>query len=117
MAKDVTALAWDIWYVANKEYVASELCVNKAKPQLHCNGKCHLAKQLQKLEESPAKDQKSPVSGNLKLKEVDWISVNGQCAIITERILFFTSGSRNSWYEPNGAPHSFSTAVFHPPTA
>ncbi|QNF34041.1 hypothetical protein HUW51_15410 [Adhaeribacter swui] len=38
-------------YQANKNYIAEFLCVNKAKPQMHCNGQCYLKKQLQKAEQ------------------------------------------------------------------
>lgn len=30
----------------NQHEIERLYCVNKAKPQLHCNGKCHLKKQL-----------------------------------------------------------------------
>lgn len=36
------------WYKANTDYIAKTLCENKAKPKMHCNGKCYLAKQLKK---------------------------------------------------------------------
>lgn len=117
VAKDVTALAWDLWYITNKEYIARELCVNKAKPKLHCDGKCCLAKKLQKLEEAPAKDQKAPVSG-MKVKEVDWIAANASAASITEEAPGFVAHDAwNGWQELNRAPHSFSAPIFHPPTA
>jgi hypothetical protein len=35
----------------------SKNCVNKARPMLHCNGKCQLAKKIKQQEE---KDQKNP---------------------------------------------------------
>lgn len=35
-------------YVVNYNYIATVLCVNKAKPQLQCNGKCYLVEQLRK---------------------------------------------------------------------
>ena len=38
----------DGMYLLNKNYVAKTLCVNKANPQLHCDGKCYLSKQVQK---------------------------------------------------------------------
>ena len=37
-------------YSVNKDYIAKVLCVNKDKPRMHCNGKCHLKKQLDKEE-------------------------------------------------------------------
>lgn len=33
-------------YEMRKEYIAKYHCVNKNKPQLHCNGKCYLAKRI-----------------------------------------------------------------------
>jgi hypothetical protein len=46
-------------YVWNYDYIVNQLCENKAKPQLHCNGTCHLKKELAKANEneSAAKDQ------------------------------------------------------------
>lgn len=41
-----------VWYEANQDYIASELCENKEKPQLHCNGKCYLKKQLNKVDDT-----------------------------------------------------------------
>ncbi|AQG82438.1 hypothetical protein [Spirosoma montaniterrae] len=34
------------YYHANKDYIARVLCENRDKPQLHCDGKCFLAKRL-----------------------------------------------------------------------
>lgn len=48
-------------YIVNYDYIANELCENKAKPQMHCNGKCHLMKELAKAseDEKPQSDKKS----------------------------------------------------------
>jgi hypothetical protein len=35
-------------YAVNYDYIANTLCVNKSKPELHCNGKCYLSKELAK---------------------------------------------------------------------
>ena len=56
-------LAWAIPYMPfieyqlNKKYIAEVLCVNKDKPEMHCNGKCHLKKQLKKANNLPEKQQ------------------------------------------------------------
>lgn len=39
----------------NQRYIAKELCVNRDKPQLHCNGKCYL---MRKLKQAQDKEQK-----------------------------------------------------------
>ena len=38
-------------YLYNKEYITTVLCENKAKPQMACNGKCYLYKQIKQQEE------------------------------------------------------------------
>jgi hypothetical protein len=49
-------------YVVNYEYISKVLCVNKAKPKMKCNGKCHLMKELGKTSES-----QTPISSNKKI--------------------------------------------------
>ena len=39
------------YYQINKEYITRILCKNRDKPQLHCNGKCYLAKKLKERQE------------------------------------------------------------------
>jgi hypothetical protein len=52
-------------YQLNKARITELYCINKARPQLKCNGKCHLAKQLRKTNGS---DKKAPVEGMAKVK-------------------------------------------------
>lgn len=35
-------------YLVNYDYIANELCENKDKPLMSCNGKCYLEKQVKK---------------------------------------------------------------------
>jgi hypothetical protein len=48
-------------YAVNYEYISKVLCVNKEKPQMHCNGKCHLMKELAK-----AAEKETPISSDKK---------------------------------------------------
>lgn len=34
------------WYETHKTQITQEFCVNKDKPEMECNGKCHLEKEL-----------------------------------------------------------------------
>ncbi|WP_022823785.1 hypothetical protein [Hymenobacter norwichensis] len=52
-------------YQVHKERITELFCVNKANPALHCNGKCHLVKQLRKASDS---ESKSPAAGFVKVK-------------------------------------------------
>lgn len=44
------------YYNLNKDYIARVLCENRDKPQLHCDGKCYLARRLN---ENLAREQKA----------------------------------------------------------
>lgn len=50
MLKAVTPF---ISYTLNKAYIIKEYCINKAKPELKCDGKCYLKKQIEKENASP----------------------------------------------------------------
>lgn len=43
-------------YSIHKNYISEFLCVNKDKPDLGCEGKCHLKKQLEKANTEPNGD-------------------------------------------------------------
>ncbi len=49
-----------------KEHIIQTLCENRYKPQLHCDGKCYLAKQLQKVAEGHARDEAQKQSDSVK---------------------------------------------------
>lgn len=46
-------------YAVNLEYIASELCINKEKPQSTCNGKCYLNSELEQAQNLNESEQKS----------------------------------------------------------
>lgn len=48
-------------YFANYGYIVAELCLNRDKPELECNGKCYLKDQLAKSSET-----ETPFSQNQK---------------------------------------------------
>jgi hypothetical protein len=96
-----------VYYQFNKEYITKTYCVNKEKPQMHCNGHCHMQKQLKKQDEQPNK----PGVPNLK--------------DIHESFVFFENNFVGNFMASNNfSIHtnyffsinaSQSGAVFHPP--
>lgn len=50
-----------VGYIINYDYIVKELCENRQKPELHCNGKCQLMKELAKASENekPTQQKKS----------------------------------------------------------
>jgi hypothetical protein len=43
-----------VWmeYQANKEFISRNLCINKFKPRLNCQGKCQMVKQIAETEKT-----------------------------------------------------------------
>lgn len=63
------------WYQVNKTYIAKNLCENRSKPKMHCNGKCQLRKKLQQLEQEHSKQSSAPVKID-KLENSDCVLLN-----------------------------------------
>lgn len=55
-----------------KDFIIKNLCESRFKPQLHCDGKCYLAKQLHKVAEDNAANEAQKQGENIKkvLEEV-----------------------------------------------
>ena len=51
-----------LYFELNIDYIIETYCVNKDKPQLQCNGKCQLAKQLQMVSAEDNSDANQPMS-------------------------------------------------------
>lgn len=52
-------------YELNKARITARYCVNKARPQLRCHGRCHLSRQLRKTETD---SKKAPAGAVAQLK-------------------------------------------------
>ncbi|MCO6175474.1 hypothetical protein NHF50_10505 [Flavobacterium sp. NRK F10] len=99
-------------YVVNYDYIKNELCVNKDKPQLHCNGKCHLAKELGKASEQ-GKPQSNDKKENYHLESEILFYQN----LRTFQFLAFikTSLKEDNFYYSDTYQFTFSDKAFHPP--
>ncbi|HTN08310.1 hypothetical protein [Agriterribacter sp.] len=95
-------------YFFNKSYIAEVLCINKSKPETHCNGKCYLAKQIDKQEKQ---DQQAP---NPK-----WEKFDIQPFFLPRSFTFSNDGmALTATYhtEQDKLTVSFPRAIFHPPS-
>jgi len=99
-------------YVVNYDYVSKVLCENKDKPQLKCNGKCHLMKELAKQAES-----EKPIQNDKKntVNELETLFFQEIKALVTRQIYFQDTTSIGDNYA-NLYFHRVSCSVFHPPT-
>lgn len=99
-------------YAVNYDYISKVLCINKEKPAMHCNGKCHLMKELAKASEtekpiSSDKKQNVNVLNDLFVEELDTFNL-----VVIDRK---DKPSLNSKYT-NLYSHLDSYSIFHPPT-
>lgn len=100
-------------YVINYDYISTKLCENIEKPELKCNGKCHLAKELAKASES-----EKPLNSDKKQTfkfEIEILFCESISNYNTTTILNFETNESNSFYQ-NLYFSEVTTSVFHPPT-
>ena len=104
-------------YIVNYDYISKVLCENKAKPELKCNGKCHLMKELAKASDSEASGEK-PINSDKKdnsKQGIELLFCNEVSEINFRQIYFYNKTSIEDSYA-NLYFHSVSCSVFHPPT-
>lgn len=94
-------------YAVNYDYISKVLCINKDKPELKCNGKCQLMKELDKQQDDDFK------SLRISMEEypIGFVSILN---VEVEEKLFVKEKEPFS-YKKN-YHFSFNQEVFHPPT-
>ena len=98
-------------YVINYEYIAKVLCINKDKPEMQCNGKCHLMQELAKTSEkelplTPTKKHVVTETEVLFYQELESFAFDG---LFNESRLDITSNYFNFYQLLK------SSGTFHPP--
>jgi len=106
VAQSLNGLLVLVDYCANTSAYA-KTCINKAKPKLHCNGKCQMMK---KMREEEKKEQQLPERKYENKFEVlssksFFCSVNPPVVIV----------HKVSTYENNNHTQDISLDIFHPP--
>ena len=103
------------FYFNQKEIAAIE-CENKDRPEMNCNGKCYLAKQLKKADnELAAKKEKQEHSISiLKLVETSVFVENWKLKF--ELPAFNTEKELASFYYSSSYFLLLKFDIFHPPT-
>lgn len=94
-------------YIANIESYKKD-CVNKAKPMLHCNGKCQVK---MKLEAQDSEEERRPSSQ--KLTDADYILSSKS---FFPDITYTIDHSLTTYIVHNNIfISSYSVSIFHPP--
>jgi hypothetical protein len=100
-------------YALHYDYISEVLCVNKDKPMLHCNGKCHLMKELAKAAESE-KPISSDKKGSVK-QETETLYCVGLSDFVMQPLFAGTSTKVPDSYI-NLYQRLVGAVVYHPPT-
>jgi hypothetical protein len=92
----------------NRSYIAEELCINRNRPELHCNGKCYLMNKLKQAQDKEQKQEHQFLKVQLQLQEaivsLPFIFKQYSIAAVNFRVPFIT-----------GVPVARVNAIFHPP--
>ncbi len=96
-------------YYINYDYIATQLCENRDKPILACNGRCYVAKEIEKNKTSGNQDTTVP---EFKLdlyfaNALDFQIIRSEIIPETKKCIPL---SRNELL-----PNAISFSIFHPP--
>ena len=97
-----------IEYNVNKEYIASVLCENRDKPQLDCQGKCYLKKQIQKTKKSDSHEHPIP---QIDLSKYPVSLISNYTYKLNEVIII----PDNNFQEKSVKTNHYSASLFRPP--
>lgn len=98
-----------VQYQLNKARITARYCVNKARPQLHCDGRCYLARQLRKAD---AAGKKAPASSLAKVK---YEVLPAVAFALRPPRQWPLPGRRYGAYPPAQCAAGASSGVFRPP--
>ena len=92
----------------NQNYIAAHLCENRDKPQMHCNGKCQLSKELKKADEDNGTNNTTAIQfKHLELFSEVFTDIDLSCKeIILHQLVFYSNKVCEGWTK----------CTFHPPS-
>lgn len=97
-------------YALNKNFIMQQLCENRTRPELNCEGRCYLNKRLAKTEE-PRPPVPAPVP---QKSNSEWDALHLRLSDIAIAYVEFVHSLPR--HENSPAPKTnFSTEIFHPP--
>jgi len=97
-------------YAAFYDYIKTELCENKDAPELQCNGKCHLAKQIVKAGDSESGNEKNQYF-KIEISIVYFQETNyNELFLLSKDENLKINTSYNNTYK-----FHYTDVVFHPP--
>ncbi|MDN3596660.1 hypothetical protein [Zunongwangia endophytica] len=97
-------------YVLNYDYIAKELCENKERPELACNGKCYLMQALAEASEEESEQKKES-----SIKKVDIPLFYTEKVVLINNNQETEAVAHNFRFQPQFYHFQNSQEFFHPP--
>ncbi|WP_347373951.1 hypothetical protein [Aequorivita sp. Q41] len=97
----------------NIDYIIETYCINKDKPELQCNGKCHLSEKLQ-IVSSEKNDTQSKGVTNAISESFFPVYFQSESTYAIDTTLFNTTGLQNFNYSKN-YNYSIALQLLKPP--
>lgn len=93
----------------NQEYIAEKLCENKDKPEMECNGKCHLKKELEKEDKRKQQEERK-----IQVEELVFIP-QSEIKEVIDAVYTVEKVNRQHFFVIQQKTNGFSPYIFHPP--
>jgi hypothetical protein len=97
-------------FKVNQRYIAENLCVNKSRPWLHCNGKCYFMKKIRQADEN---EKKQAAKDNLNRLEISFFQEPFQFKSLTPTILEMVKSNFPEYTFQFSSRHL--STIFRPP--
>ena len=98
-----------IEYLARKDFIIENFCINRNKKEMKCDGKCHLKEQVRK-EASQSSDDKAPFRPKKERRELTDYLIGQK---LTARTILFRKLLK-AMYSMDYS-FQFIQSIFHPP--
>ncbi len=98
-------------YEFRKDFIIKNYCINKNRPELHCDGKCFLARKINA--ENQKEEQNALGSFIEKLIEINSVGTPG--TFVFDNEVEIIPAAVQNYFVSIQATVDFSSAVFHPP--
>ena len=117
LSKTAYSVFWQVNFYLNQKEIAEKECENKNRPEMHCNGKCFLAKQLKKAD-AELESQKEKQEGSFSNLKVIENSVFIPFSAIYFEINLDKLVQKKSFFKyKNSYFFELNSNCFHPPCA
>ncbi|MBB6680626.1 hypothetical protein H4O20_04150 [Aequorivita sp. 609] len=99
-------------YIANYDYIVNVLCENIDKPELECDGKCYLSKELAK---EAGADDKNPLNSKTSKTEIPQVIISENVNEYEFVLQADHTSIEEIGYLPNLNSLLLTSSIYHPP--